>query len=153
MTLEMVPIAVVSSSRNEAFDDAWDGERTTVTLDGSRFAPEALAGLEEFSHIEIVYVFDRVDPAGVTYGARHPRGETSWPEVGIFAQRAKNRPNRLGVTVCRLIGVEGLTLTVVGLDAIDGTPVLDIKPYLSEFAARGEVRQPTWSRELMAKYW
>ena len=153
MTLEMVPIALVSSSRGEAIDDDWDSVRTTVILDGDRFTPEALAGLDEFSHIEIVYVFDQVEPGDVHYGARHPRGQTAWPKVGIFAQRARNRPNRLGVTICRLIQVDGLTLTVIGLDAIDGTPVLDIKPYLSEFAARGEIRQPAWSRELMANYW
>ena len=55
--------------------------------------------------------------------------------------------------MCRLLGVEGLTLTVQALDAIDGTPVLDVKPYLVEFAPRGEVRQPAWSHELMSGYW
>ena len=73
--------------------------------------------------------------------------------MGIFAQRAKGRPNRIGVTVCRLLAVEGLTLTVQALDAIDGTPVLDLKPYMAEFGPRGEIRQPAWSRELMAGYW
>jgi tRNA (Thr-GGU) A37 N-methylase len=55
--------------------------------------------------------------------------------------------------VCRLLGVDGLSLNVVGLDAIDGTPVLDVKPYMEEFGPRGEVRQPVWSHELMAGYW
>ncbi len=55
--------------------------------------------------------------------------------------------------MCRLLAVEGLTLTVHALDAIDGTPVLDVKPYLAEFAPRGEVRQPAWSHELMSGYW
>lgn len=72
---------------------------------------------------------------------------------GIFAQRAKGRPNRLGVSVCELLAVEGLTVTAQGLDAIDGTPVLDLKPYLQEFAPRSPVRQPAWSHELMAGYW
>jgi len=112
-----------------------------------------VAGLQEFSHIEIVFVFDQVEPADIERGARHPRGNLSWPAVGIFAQRAKMRPNRIGVTVCRLLEVDGLVLRVAGLDAIDGTPVLDIKPYMSEFGARGEVRQPPWSHELMAGYW
>jgi len=73
--------------------------------------------------------------------------------VGIFAQRGKNRPNRIGVTTCRLIGVRGRVLTVAGLDAIDGTPVLDIKPYLAEFGPRGDVHQPDWTRQLMRHYW
>jgi tRNA (adenine37-N6)-methyltransferase len=85
--------------------------------------------------------------------ARRPRGNPDWPEVGIFAQRAKRRPNRIGVSVCELVGVDGLQLAVRGLDAIDGTPVLDIKPYLTEFAPRTPVRQPHWSRQLMAGYW
>ena len=125
----------------------------TVTLDADRFAPDVLDGLAEFSHVEVVYVFDRVDPGAVETGARHPRGNPEWPRVGIFAQRAKGRPNRIGVSVCRLLGVEGLTLTVKALDAIDGSPVLDVKPYLAEFGPRGEVRQPAWSHELMSGYW
>lgn len=153
MTYELQPVAVVRSPRTEPLDDDWDGVTSTVTLDADRFGPEALAGLADFSHVEVVFLFDRVDPARVQTGARRPRGRADWPEVGIFAQRGKVRPNRLGVTVCRLLGVDGLTLTVQGLDAIDGTPVLDIKPYLAEFGARGEVRQPAWSRELMAGYW
>ena len=73
--------------------------------------------------------------------------------MGIFAQRKKNRPNRLGISTCRLLQVDGLTLTVAELDAIDGTPVVDIKPYVLEFEPRREdVRQPAWIGELMANY-
>jgi tRNA-Thr(GGU) m(6)t(6)A37 methyltransferase TsaA len=151
--MDVTPIGRVSSPRTEPIDDDWDSVTSTITLDADLFAPEALDGLVEFSHVEVVYVFDRVDPAAVQSGARHPRGNPEWPRVGIFAQRAKGRPNRIGVSVCRLLGVDGLTLTVHALDAIDGTPVLDVKPYLAEFAPRGEVRQPAWSHELMAGYW
>jgi tRNA (Thr-GGU) A37 N-methylase len=98
-------------------------------------------------------VFDRVDPATVCTGARHPRGRTDWPEVGILAQRAKDRPNRLGVTVCELRGVDGSSIEVAGLDAVDGTPVVDVKPHLPGFAPRGQVRQPAWAEELMRDYW
>ena len=84
---------------------------------------------------------------------RHNPGNPDWPKVGILAQRAKNRPNRIGITTCELLAVDGPTLTVAGLDAIDGTPVLDVKPYLAEFGPRGELRQPAWSRELMKDYW
>jgi tRNA (Thr-GGU) A37 N-methylase len=73
--------------------------------------------------------------------------------VGIFAQRGRNRPNRLGVSVCELVGAEGRRIRVRGLDAIDGTPVLDVKPYLSGFAPRGEVREPAWARAIMERYW
>ena len=103
--------------------------------------------------MEVVFVFDRVDPDAINVGARHPRGNTDWPAVGILAQRAKARPNRIGVSVCELLDVDGLRLRVRGLDAIDGSPVLDVKPYMPEFAPRGEVRQPSWSSELMRDYW
>jgi len=73
--------------------------------------------------------------------------------VGIFAQRGKDRPNRLGTTIAEIKGREGRVLTVAGLDAVDGTPVLDIKPLMVEFLPRGSVRQPPWSRELMRDYW
>jgi tRNA (Thr-GGU) A37 N-methylase len=73
--------------------------------------------------------------------------------TGIFAQRGKNRTNRIGVTVCRLVAVDGLSIEVEGLDAIEGTPVLDIKPHLREIGPKGPVRQPAWASELMAGYW
>jgi tRNA (adenine37-N6)-methyltransferase len=150
--LHVEPVATVVGGRAKPFDDDWDAVEAVVRLD-DRFDPEALAGLEEFSHVEVVYVFDRVDPVAVETGARHPRGNLDWPRVGIFAQRAKDRPNRIGIGVGRLLGVDGRDLRVAGLDAVDGTPVLDIKPVMAEFLPRGELRQPAWSRELMAGYW
>jgi tRNA (adenine37-N6)-methyltransferase len=151
-TYTMVPVARVAGGRADVRDDAWGDERATLVLD-ERFAPEALLGLDAFSHLEVVYLFDRVDPAGVATGARHPRGNPDWPRVGIFAQRAKDRPNRLGVSRCRLLGVSGREIAVAGLDAVDGTPVLDIKPYMIEFAPREPAHQPAWASELMAGYW
>jgi tRNA-Thr(GGU) m(6)t(6)A37 methyltransferase TsaA len=145
-------IGTVSSSRTEALDDDWGGITATIALDPP-FDERSLAGLDRFSHVEVVFVFDRVPPEGVHHHARRPRGNPAWPEVGIFAQRAKDRPNRLGLCTCELVAVEGASMVVRGLDAIDGTPVLDVKPYMTEFAPRGPVRQPTWSHELMAGYW
>jgi tRNA-Thr(GGU) m(6)t(6)A37 methyltransferase TsaA len=149
----VVGVGAVVGGRGEVRDDDWDAERAVIRLDAERFGPEAVAGLDAFSHLEVVYLFDRVDPEKVETGARHPRGNADWPRVGIFAQRAKDRPNRLGLSRCVLERVDGLDLHVVGLDAVDGTPVLDVKPYMSEFGPRGPVHQPAWSRELMAGYW
>jgi tRNA-Thr(GGU) m(6)t(6)A37 methyltransferase TsaA len=151
--ITLVPIGVVRNLLREPVDDVWGGVVSRVELDPARFTAAALAGLEEFSHVEILFVFDRVTEPEVEYEARRPRGNAGWPRVGIFAQRARNRPNRLGVTVCRLRSVDGLGIEVEGLDAIDGTPVVDIKPYLREFGPNGEVRQPRWASELMAGYW
>lgn len=138
----MRPIGHVRGGRTEAFDDDWGDVEAVVALDGSQFEPDALAGLDQFSHLDVVFVFHLVDATSVVAGARHPRGRDDWPAVGIFAQRAKARPNRIGVTTCELVGVDGLDVRVRGLDAIDGTPVLDLKPHLAEFGARGPVRQP-----------
>jgi tRNA-Thr(GGU) m(6)t(6)A37 methyltransferase TsaA len=149
----LVPIARVVGGREAVRDDDWGPVTATLRLDGARFGPEALAGLAAFSHLEVVYLFDRVDPDAVERGARHPRGNPDWPSVGIFAQRAKDRPNRLGVSRCRLVTVDGLDVRVAGLDAVDGTPVLDIKPYMNEFGPQGPVHQPAWAGELMAGYW
>jgi len=144
-------IAVVRSSRDEVVDDDWDAETTSIEL-LEPFDERSVAGLDEFSHLEVIYLLDRVDPAVVRLHARRPRGNPAWPEVGILAQRAKDRTNRLGLSTCELLRVEGTVLHVRGLDAVDGTPVLDVKPYLSEFAPRAPVRQPSWSRELMRGY-
>jgi len=152
MSFDIEPIGRVTAARTEAIDDYWGGEKACIEL-AERFAPDSLQGLEDFSHVEILFVFDRVDSAKVTVGARHPRNNRDWPAVGIFAQRGKNRPNRIGSTVCRMVRRDGRQLFVTELDAIDGTPVLDIKPVMSEFLPRESVRQPTWSRALMADYW
>ncbi len=142
----------VRSPRAELVDDDWGPVRATIEL-AAGFGPEALAGLEAFSHLLVVYLFDRVDPAAVVHGARRPRGNLAWPEVGIFAQRGKDRPNRLAVSVCELLGVAGTTLAVAGLDALDATPVLDVKPWIEEFGPRGPARQPGWADEVMARYY
>jgi len=148
----ITPIGRVRSSRVEPQDDRWDAEQASIEL-SDEFAPEALDGVEAFSHVEIIFVFDRADAAKVVRGARHPRGNPQWPRVGIFAQRGKDRPNHLGVTIVRVLGRDGRTLRVAGLDAVDGTPVVDIKPVIAEFLPRGELRQPQWATELMAEYW
>lgn len=146
-------IGRVVGGRQEAIDDDWDKVEAVIALDPSQFGADATAGLGEFSHIEVVFHFDRVGDDEINTGARHPRGRKDWPLVGIFAQRGKGRPNRIGVTVCRLLAVDGLMLRVRGLDAIDGTPVLDVKPVMKGFLPRGEVREPEWARALMEGYW
>jgi len=150
---EVRAVGRVLSPRSGRADDDWGDVRSTIRLDSERFGSDALDGLDDFSHIEVIFLFDRFDEAKVSVGSRHPRGNDAWPRVGIFAQRASSRPNRLGLTTCELLGVDGHDLVVRGLDAIDGTPVLDIKPYVTEFRPRGVVTQPAWIGELMAGYW
>ena len=146
------PIGVVRTSRTDATDDFWGGVRSTIELDASQFGPEAVRGVAEFSHLEVVFFFDRVPAEKVVTGARAVRGREDMPVVGIFAQRSKARPNRIAVSRCRLLSVDGLKLTVSELDAIDGTPVVDVKPWIAEFGPRGDVRQPDWTHEMMEYY-
>lgn len=152
MRFEAEAIGVVEGARIEAEDDNWGGAESCIVL-AERFDAAALQGLEQFSHVEVLFFFHRVDPATVVSGARHPRNNPDWPAVGIFAQRGKNRPNRIGSTICRVVRRDGRRLYVAELDAIAGTPVLDVKPVMTEFLPRTAVRQPDWSRALMRDYW
>jgi tRNA-Thr(GGU) m(6)t(6)A37 methyltransferase TsaA len=152
MALSIVPIGYVRGGRSTAEDDNWGDERAYIELMPG-FEPDALFGLSDFSHAEIIFYFNQVPDAKIETGARHPRGNKDWPLVGIFAQRGKNRPNRIGLCTCRIISVSGNRVDVVGLDAIDNTPVLDIKPVMVEFLPHGDVVQPAWSNDLMKNYW
>lgn len=150
--IQLAPIGYVKNSRTEVKDDFWGLVRSEIRLNDT-IPDEALAGIETFSHIEIVYFFHRVPEIDIVRSARHPRGNKAWPRVGIFAQRAKDRPNRIGLCMARVVSRTPGVLLVDGLDAIDDTPVLDIKPVMKEFLPQGPVTQPAWCSELMEKYW
>jgi tRNA (Thr-GGU) A37 N-methylase len=152
-TFVLTPVGHVRGGRAAAIDDDWGASRARIELDPDRFQADALTGLEAFSHLEVIFVFDRVPADRIESGARRPRGRPDWPLVGIFAQRGKNRPNRLGLCTCRIVNIDGLAVDVEGLDAIDGTPVLDLKPVMRGFLPRGEIREPAWAAEIMAQYW
>ena len=112
---------------------------------------ESFDGIETFSHLEIIYYLDKANKT-IT-GSEHPRENTNWPKVGIFAQRKKDRPNHIGLTIVNLIRKDGRKLIVSNLDAIDGTPILDIKPVFEEYLPKDEIKQPKWTSELMKNYW
>ncbi|WP_067833684.1 SAM-dependent methyltransferase [Actinomadura kijaniata] len=147
------PVGRVVGGRAEMYEDGWHDVRATIQVDATLFTAAALQGLEHFSHLEVVFLSDRISPGGVRSGPRPPRGVPNAAPVGVFAHRGPYRPNRLGVSRCRLLAVDGLTLRVADLDALAGTPVLDIKPYLAEFAPRSPVTQPAWATELMRRYY
>lgn len=152
-TIQVVAIGHVRGGRSEPIDDDWGQMEAEIALDPAQFSPDALLSLDAFSHLEVIFHFHAAPESEINTGARRPRGRADWPLVGIFAQRGKGRPNRIGVTVCEILAVEGLNVRVRGLDAIDGTPVLDLKPVMKGFLPRGEVREPEWAEELMAGYW
>ena len=152
MQYSIKPIAYVNNNRKDIEDDSWGSILSTIEL-AENMLESSLKGINEFSHLEIIFYFNKVSDENIQYEARHPRNNKNYPEVGIFAQRGKNRPNKLGVTIVELLEVKQRTLFVKGLDAIDGTPIIDIKPVMKEFLPKDKVRQPNWSISLMENYW
>jgi tRNA (adenine37-N6)-methyltransferase len=148
----LVPVAYVKNSRSGMKDDYWGSVISEIVL-ADELPEECLDGIDTFSHVELIFCFDKANPNDIVKGASHPRGNKDWPKVGIFAQRKKDRPNHLGLTIAKIISRKGRTLTVRGLDADNGTPILDIKPVANEFLPQEKVTQPEWITELMRNYW
>jgi len=151
MQITLTPIATVTNIRTEAVDDFWGDTISEITL-ADHVPTEAFDNIEQFSHLEIIYYFDQADPGKIVYSG-HPRGNPEYPKMGILGQRKKDRPNQLGLCTVELIEHTGRTIKVKYLDAIDGTPVLDIKPVMKEFNLKGDIKQPAWVADLMKDYW
>ena len=129
----------------------WADVESRIELD-PRYAA-GLAGLNEFSHVVVVFHLDRIAPFDPHKQlARNPRGMEDLAPVGVFAQRTKFRPNPIGVTAVELVAVDDKGITVRGLDALDGTPVLDIKPYIPAFEVKDGARMPAWVDRMMDGY-
>jgi len=143
-------IGDVHSPVDEPVDENW-GEIVSRIIIRPDYRP-GLLGLQEFSHIIVITYLHRARFELLHHLQRRPRSMPSMPLLGIFAQRAKDRPNPLGITAVELISVEPDGLTVRGLDAIDGTPVLDIKPYFPQYDRVENARVPAWTDELMKGY-
>jgi tRNA (Thr-GGU) A37 N-methylase len=151
--IAMEPIGFVRGGRRMATKDHWGNNRCRLELDKDRSSPDALLGLDEASHIEVIFYFHLDASEPTETGARSPRGRPDWPRVGIFAQHGRMRPNRIGASVCRVLELDRTAVVVQGLDAVDGTPILDIKPVWTRYLPRGELREPQWAKELMSQYW
>jgi tRNA-Thr(GGU) m(6)t(6)A37 methyltransferase TsaA len=151
MDIILHPVAFVKNTRTDLSDDFWGSIISEIEL-ADNIPTDAFNGIDEFSHLEIIFHFDKADKSKAVF-KYHPRGNKHWPEVGIFAQRKRDRPNAIGATIVELIKREGNKIWVKYLDAIHGTPIVDIKPVLKEFLPANEIRQPAWSKELMKNYW
>lgn len=148
--IEIKPIGIIKNSRTEPMDDNWSSIESIIEL-ADELADECFDGIDQFSHLEIIYYFNKTS---LTFlASEHPRENKQYPKVGIFAQRKKDRPNHLGATMVKLVKREKRKLVVSNLDAIDGTPVIDIKPVFKEYLPQGEVIQPDWVSKLMKNYW
>jgi tRNA-Thr(GGU) m(6)t(6)A37 methyltransferase TsaA len=144
----MEPIGYVRNSVNSPVDSGWSKVESTIVLREDLTA--ALSGLNAFSHIVVVFWMHQAEPS--TMLARRPQNRNDMPEVGILAQRSKHRPNPIGITSVPLVKISGSSIVVRGLDAIDSTPVLDIKPYYPGFDRLPEAQVPEWVNRLMGNY-
>jgi tRNA-Thr(GGU) m(6)t(6)A37 methyltransferase TsaA len=151
MEVILNPIARIRNSRKEPLDDNWETIIASIELE-DHIPTEAFDGISNFSHLEIIYYFDKVKDEDIVFSER-PRGNPNYPTVGILGQRKKDRPNKIGLTTVELLEHTGRTIKVKLLDAIDGTPVLDIKPVFREFQPKTEILQPFWVATLMKNYW
>lgn len=148
--ISVVPVGMVTYGRpHPQQTDHWGGAVSIIHLD-HRFGNDCLQGLDEFSHAEILFMFHRASERDA-YPPLRPRGRADLPEVGVFADRGPRRPNRIGATICEIVKITGHQLTVKGLDAVVGTPVLDIKPVMREYLPP-QVRQPLWAELVMSDY-
>jgi len=145
----ITPIGRVRNSVGERKDVSW-GEDVSVIELGEEYRT-GLAGLEDFSHAIIIYHLDKAHYERERHLQRRPQNREDMPLVGIFSQRGKDRPNRIGETTVEIVSVSDGALTVKGLDAVDGTPVIDIKPYYPAYDKR-EATVPEWVDRLMEHY-
>lgn len=152
MKIELQAIGFVRNTRQEVVDDNWGSIVSEIELAESILS-EAFEGIKGFSHLEIIFYMDKVEDQKAIAQYRHPRNNPNLPKLGTFAQRNKNRPNKIGLTTVELVERQGRKIIVKNLDAIDGTPVLDIKPVMQEFEPQGSIRQAAWTKEIMKNYW
>jgi tRNA-Thr(GGU) m(6)t(6)A37 methyltransferase TsaA len=136
------PIAVVRNNVSEPRPDGWEEVRSDLIFRDDLLG--ALDGIEAYSHLIVVFSCHQVPEEERTALHIHPRGDPRMPEQGVLATRSQRRPNALGVAVVPLLRRRRNILRVLGLDAIDGTPVLDIKPYLPHYDSVPEARVPDW---------
>ncbi|PAX87234.1 transcriptional regulator [Streptomyces albidoflavus] len=153
VTIEFEPVATVVGGHLHVQDDYQAGVKSIIRIN-EKYPLETLQGIEEFSHLLVLWHFHLARPEDIQLHARSPRGNARWPATGTFVHCNHRRPNQLGTSTPELLDVDGRDLLVTGLDAVDGTPIVDVKPYMLQFAPPPEkVRQPAWPGEMLADYW
>jgi len=121
----------------------WPDVVSELVID--RSLTDALDSLDEFSHIVVLYWIHRVDTAAKLPMKIHPRGNPSLPLTGLLATRSPHRPNPVGIATAQLLERRGNILRVKGLDAINGSPIIDIKPYIPGYDSATDARTPRWT--------
>jgi tRNA (Thr-GGU) A37 N-methylase len=149
---EVRSVATVVGGHMEPADDFQGGVESIIRLN-AEFPLETLQGIEEFSHLTVVWRFSLASAEDVQLHARSPRGDARWPATGTFVHRNHRRPNQLAISYPRLLKADGRDLHVTDLDAVEGTPIFDLAPWFDEMGPRGETEQPNWPGEMLNRYW
>jgi len=146
-SLEKIVLAQIGHVKTSAVDNQVKDKSVISQIILRIEFVEGLSGISGFSHLFVLFYLNQLTEKQREVLKVHPRGRTDLPLTGVFATRTMFRPNPIGLTLVELVKVEGNVLTVKGLDAFDGTPVLDIKPY--DFWDKAEtVRVPDWWKKL-----
>lgn len=145
-----MPIGMVHNAVEYKKDNSWGEDISEIILDESFSG--GLNGLLDFSHAIIIYYLDKANFIKEKHLQRRPQNREDMTLVGIFSQRGKDRPNQIGITTVQIISVEDTILTVKGLDAINGTPILDIKHYYPMYDCKENATVPEWVMTLMNDY-
>jgi tRNA-Thr(GGU) m(6)t(6)A37 methyltransferase TsaA len=141
--ITLKPIGVAKNSENKSRFGSFDGVVSEIIVD-ERFT-DALNGTEDYSHVIVVYWMDKIKDYVITH---RPQGNPEVPIIGIFACRCPPRPNPIGVTTVKLIERTGNRIKVKGLDILDGTPIIDIKPYWPVYDKVKDEKIPGWVNKL-----
>ena len=142
MGINLIPIGFVKNNINEPKRENWESVTSEIIINED--LKEALSRIEDCSHIIVIYWMHKVSKSQRSVVKVHPKGDRNLPLVGVLASRSPARPNPIGITTVKLLGLQDNVLKIIGLDAIDGTPVLDIKPYISGYDSTIEAKTPGW---------
>ncbi|MFJ5068331.1 TrmO family methyltransferase [Kitasatospora sp. NPDC088556] len=151
-TLHFTPIATVVGGHLTPADDYQGGVESIIRLH-DEYPLETLLGIDEFSHLTVTWFFHLASPDDVQLHARSPRGDSRWPATGTFVHRNHRRPAQIATSYPRLLRVAGRDLHVTDLDAVDGTPVIDLAPWFAAMGPRGPITEPAWPSEMLTHYW
>lgn len=143
-SIKLKPLGKAQNSVDKPALPGWKDIVTEIVID-KRYT-KGLDGIENYSHVIVVYWMDKEEECHLLH---HPQGRQDVPYVGIFACRCPQRPNRIAISTVKLLSRDGNTLKVKGLDIVNGTPIIDIKPYTPQYDRVEKAKVPAWVKRLV----
>jgi tRNA-Thr(GGU) m(6)t(6)A37 methyltransferase TsaA len=143
-TIKIRPLGKAKNSVDKPTLPGWKNVVSEIVID-KKYA-KGLDGIENYSHVIVVYWMDKEKECHLKH---HPQGRIDIPYVGIFACRCPQRPNRIAISTVKLLSRKGNSIKVKGLDIVDGTPIIDIKPYTPRYDKVEKAKVPDWVNKLV----